>query len=77
MCGIWLLCGMQSFESLHCNDCFTKISHRGPDAWRLEMDARMQNILLGTYIASYKYCFFEVLINFYSFFKLICVRVYL
>ncbi|KAL0276996.1 UNVERIFIED_CONTAM: hypothetical protein PYX00_004435 [Menopon gallinae] len=47
MCGIWLLCGMESHESLHCNDCFTKIAHRGPDAWRLEMDSRMQNIFLG------------------------------
>ncbi|KAK6622194.1 hypothetical protein RUM44_002001 [Polyplax serrata] len=47
MCGIWLLCGLHSYESLHKNDCFTKISCRGPDAWRLEMDSKMKNILLG------------------------------
>lgn len=47
MCGIWLLCGVHCSYGLHCNDAFTKICHRGPDAWRLEMDARLSNILFG------------------------------
>lgn len=42
MCGIWAIFGIQT-ESLNCV-CknFFKISHRGPDALRIEFDERIK-----------------------------------
>lgn len=41
MCGIWALFGIETDVAVHSNAVFSKISHRGPDAWRVEADCRM------------------------------------
>lgn len=41
MCGIWALFGIETDVSVHSNAVFSKISHRGPDAWRVEADSRV------------------------------------
>lgn len=42
MCGIWAVFGLQSNLHEHCGSSFTKITHRGPDAWRVEYDRRIK-----------------------------------
>lgn len=46
MCGIWAVFGLQDNLYSHCGTSFTKITHRGPDAWRVEYDKRVKVILL-------------------------------
>lgn len=46
MCGLWALFGFDT-NSLTCIcDNFSKISHRGPDAFQLEHDSRIQVLLI-------------------------------
>lgn len=56
MCGIWALFGIETNVAVHGNCVFTKIAHRGPDAWRLEADCRLvvSDVILskGTLIPS-------------------------
>nr|XP_026489772.1 asparagine synthetase [glutamine-hydrolyzing] [Vanessa tameamea] len=40
MCGIWATFGTEGGLSAACLKCFSAIVHRGPDAWRIEQDAR-------------------------------------
>ncbi|XP_046999489.1 asparagine synthetase [glutamine-hydrolyzing] [Schistocerca americana] len=47
MCGIWAVFGLATSTSVHSNTSFSKISHRGPDAWRIEHDKRIQNSCIG------------------------------
>lgn len=47
MCGIWALFGIETNVAVHGNCVFTKIAHRGPDAWRLEADCRLAHSCLG------------------------------
>lgn len=47
MCGIWALFGIETDVSVHSNAVFSKISHRGPDAWRVEADSRLAHSCLG------------------------------
>lgn len=47
MCGIWAMFGMDGGQNPECMKCFSAIAHRGPDAWRLEQDARVPSALLG------------------------------
>lgn len=42
MCGIWAVFGLDTNLWRHCGTTFTKITHRGPDAWRVEYDARVK-----------------------------------
>lgn len=42
MCGIWALFGMETHTSVHSNTSFSRISHRGPDAWRIEFDKKVK-----------------------------------
>lgn len=46
MCGIWAVFGVDG-ETLSCVcNNFNKIAHRGPDAIRLEFDARIKVLYL-------------------------------
>nr|CAI5823171.1 unnamed protein product [Callosobruchus analis] len=47
MCGIWAVFGLTSNIHGQCSSTFYHISHRGPDAWRLEYDQRMKNCCIG------------------------------
>lgn len=47
MCGIWALFGLGSQTSFENNSAFSKIWHRGPDAWRVEYDQKMKNCFVG------------------------------
>ncbi|CAG9562701.1 unnamed protein product [Danaus chrysippus] len=47
MCGIWATFGINGVANFKCVECLFKIVHRGPDAWRIEQDAREPNIILG------------------------------
>lgn len=47
MCGIWALFGMGTHASVHSNSSFSKIAHRGPDAWRIEFDKKVKNSVVG------------------------------
>lgn len=47
MCGIWALFGYQTDCLSHCDTSFCKIRHRGPDAWRVQFDNRLQEACLG------------------------------
>lgn len=42
MCGIWAVFGLEGNLNKHCGCSFPKITHRGPDAWRLECDKRIK-----------------------------------
>ncbi|KAJ8688388.1 hypothetical protein QAD02_024183 [Eretmocerus hayati] len=47
MCGLWALFGLNA-NSLACVcENFSKISHRGPDAFKIEYDCRVKNAYLG------------------------------
>ncbi|XP_066603891.1 asparagine synthetase [glutamine-hydrolyzing] [Prorops nasuta] len=46
MCGIWSLFGLEAPLSCVCSN-FNKIAHRGPEAFKLEFDNRIQNGFLG------------------------------
>lgn len=47
MCGIWALFGLDT-QSLTCIcENFDKISHRGPEAFKIEFDIRVKNAFLG------------------------------
>ncbi|KAI5646002.1 asparagine synthase domain-containing protein [Phthorimaea operculella] len=47
MCGIWATFGVDGGLSATCIKCFNAIVHRGPDAWRIEQDAREPLAILG------------------------------
>lgn len=47
MCGIWATFGVVGGLSPTCIKCFSAIVHRGPDAWRIEQDAREQLAIVG------------------------------
>uniref|UniRef100_UPI00147942CB asparagine synthetase [glutamine-hydrolyzing] isoform X1 n=1 Tax=Osmia lignaria TaxID=473952 RepID=UPI00147942CB len=47
MCGIWALFGLDTQPSTHIYQNFGKITHRGPEAFRLEFDSRVKNGYLG------------------------------
>lgn len=47
MCGIWATFGVEGGLSATCLKCFSAIVHRGPDAWRIEQDAREPLAILG------------------------------
>ncbi|KAJ0183299.1 hypothetical protein K1T71_001275 [Dendrolimus kikuchii] len=47
MCGIWATFGVDGGLSHTCVKCFSSIKHRGPDAWRIEQDAREPLVILG------------------------------
>lgn len=47
MCGIWALFGVDVHSISKYDKTFSKIQHRGPDAWRLEYDLKVKNICLG------------------------------
>lgn len=47
MCGIWATFGIDGGLSAICIKCFSTISHRGPDAWRIENDTREPRTLFG------------------------------
>jgi asparagine synthase (glutamine-hydrolysing) len=49
MCGIWALFGMETCTSVHSNTSFSKIAHRGPDAWRIEFDKKVKVLSLVFY----------------------------
>jgi len=38
---------METHTSVHSNISFSKIAHRGPDAWRLEYDKKVKNSVVG------------------------------
>jgi asparagine synthase (glutamine-hydrolysing) len=47
MCGIWALFGVDVHSISKYDKTFSKIQHRGPDAWRLEYDLKVKNVCLG------------------------------
>ncbi|KAG7298991.1 hypothetical protein JYU34_017463 [Plutella xylostella] len=47
MCGIWAIFGLDVGLNPECVRCLSAIAHRGPDAWRLDQDARDPHALLG------------------------------
>lgn len=47
MCGIWAVFGQDGGLSPNCIKCFSAVSHRGPDAWRLQQDAREPHAIYG------------------------------
>ncbi|CAH2084772.1 unnamed protein product [Euphydryas editha] len=47
MCGIWATFGKDGGLSGTCIKCFSAIVHRGPDAWRIEQDAREPLAIFG------------------------------
>ncbi|CAH1099767.1 unnamed protein product [Psylliodes chrysocephalus] len=47
MCGIWAVFGLESNLHSHCASTFSKIGHRGPDAWRVEYDDKVKNCCIG------------------------------
>ncbi|XP_030751059.1 asparagine synthetase [glutamine-hydrolyzing] [Sitophilus oryzae] len=46
MCGIWAIFGSENTFHM-CANAFSKITHRGPDAWRIEYDKRLPNCCIG------------------------------
>lgn len=42
MCGIWALFGVDVHSISKYDKTFSKIQHRGPDAWRLEYDLKVK-----------------------------------
>lgn len=42
MCGIWAVFGLTTNLHTHCASAFSKIGHRGPDAWRVEYDQKLK-----------------------------------
>lgn len=47
MCGIWAVFGLDKDLVNHLGPNFSKISHRGPDALRVEFNSKIKNGLLG------------------------------
>ncbi|KAF5288853.1 hypothetical protein FQA39_LY03732 [Lamprigera yunnana] len=47
MCGIWAVFGLDCNLHEYCGSSFSKITHRGPDAWRIEYDNRIKNSCVG------------------------------
>jgi len=47
MCGIWAIFGSEANLHTLCAHAFTKITHRGPDAWRVEFDKNLKNCCVG------------------------------
>lgn len=45
MCGIWALFGVDVHSISKYDKTFSKIQHRGPDAWRLEYDLKVKVII--------------------------------
>ncbi|KRT78921.1 hypothetical protein AMK59_8604, partial [Oryctes borbonicus] len=46
MCGIWAVFGLSHAHNC-CFTAFPKISHRGPECWRIEYDQKMKNACIG------------------------------
>lgn len=60
MCGIWAIFGLTSCMHSHAASTFSKITHRGPDAWRVEYDKRLK--VLYSYVffmLNWPHCIFE------------------
>lgn len=47
MCGIWAVFGSETNLHTMCAKAFIKITHRGPDAWRVEYDKQVKNCCVG------------------------------
>ncbi|KAJ8946246.1 hypothetical protein NQ318_004615 [Aromia moschata] len=47
MCGIWGVFGLTENLHTYCASSFSNISHRGPDAWRVEYDRQLKNCCVG------------------------------
>lgn len=47
MCGIWAIFGANTNLHTICAHNFSKIDHRGPDAWRVEYDKQLKNCCVG------------------------------
>ncbi|XP_050306890.1 asparagine synthetase [glutamine-hydrolyzing] [Anthonomus grandis grandis] len=47
MCGIWAVFGSETNLHTVCAHAFSKIEHRGPDAWRVEYDKQLKNCCVG------------------------------
>ncbi|KAK9501113.1 hypothetical protein O3M35_002219 [Rhynocoris fuscipes] len=47
MCGIWVLFGYTTESVKHCDCTFSRIRHRGPDAWRIQYDNKVTNVCIG------------------------------
>ncbi|GJQ83594.1 hypothetical protein Trydic_g10939 [Trypoxylus dichotomus] len=46
MCGIWALFGSSEVNRC-CFSAFPKITHRGPECWRIEYDEKIKNACIG------------------------------
>nr|XP_018901104.1 PREDICTED: asparagine synthetase [glutamine-hydrolyzing] [Bemisia tabaci] len=58
MCGIWALFGLEATTLSRCEHSFTAIHHRGPDAWRIEFDAKIKNVCVGFHRLSIVDCLY-------------------
>lgn len=47
MCGIWVIFGYSTDSVRHCDCTFSRIRHRGPDAWRIQCDNKINNVCVG------------------------------
>uniref|UniRef100_A0A7R9JXY0 Asparagine synthetase [glutamine-hydrolyzing] n=1 Tax=Timema genevievae TaxID=629358 RepID=A0A7R9JXY0_TIMGE len=75
MCGIWALFGLSAHTSIHSNSSFTKIHHRGPDAWRIEFDNRVKNSCIGFHRLSIVDCLYgmqPMKLHQYPYLSLLC-----
>nr|CAD7572275.1 unnamed protein product [Timema californicum] len=75
MCGIWALFGLSTHTSIHSNSSFTKIHHRGPDAWRIEFDNRVKNSCIGFHRLSIVDCLYgmqPMKLHQYPYLSLLC-----
>jgi len=55
MCGIWAIFGANTNLHTICAHNFSKIDHRGPDAWRVEYDKQLKVCLLRKKFCSEKF----------------------
>lgn len=56
MCGIWALFGVDVHSISKYDKTFSKIQHRGPDAWRLEYDLKVKVILKKKFLKQVYKC---------------------
>uniref|UniRef100_A0A068TKR6 Asparagine synthetase [glutamine-hydrolyzing] n=1 Tax=Blattella germanica TaxID=6973 RepID=A0A068TKR6_BLAGE len=47
MCGIWVMFGLVNSYLSALQHLFSRISHRGPDAWRIEFDQKVKDSVVG------------------------------
>ncbi|KAK9752107.1 Asparagine synthase [Popillia japonica] len=47
MCGIWAIFGLPHLDKSSCFTAFPKITHRGPESWRIEYDQKVKNSYIG------------------------------